>query len=427
MSTGPGIAPLSDQLTEPSERTVITLNEWSTSDETYSLTDADRDVLESEVNDEATRIRVTYTQHGQARFHARQFVGVVSLPDGPVIQIRPKAAGGNLLHLLRYAQEIAPTTATERTSVEQGASFVDALAALFTTELESVLQRGLHRRYQATSATRSHVRGRINVQRQLQRQGTTPTAFECHYSEQTQNTVTNQAVLYAGTLLQRMVADSSLQQTLDRQTAELRQSVDLQPVSPRELDAVDLTRLDDYYADLLRLSEPVLRNMYIENLESGFQETYSLLINMNTLFERAVERGLRNVLDEYTTLDLTPQARTTSLVQGEPTVRLYPDFVIDTADTESSVTRCVGDMKWKTGDIDNDDIYQMTSYILARDSPGVLVYPVREESAETEYTIDDRYQLSVIELATDCEDCTYDEFVTEFEDSVEEKIVRYAL
>ncbi|PYZ03045.1 hypothetical protein C8039_12620 [Halogeometricum sp. wsp3] len=118
----------------------------------------------------------------ESNISARQFVGVVALPDGPTIQISPKAAGNNLLYLLRYAQNVSPTTIEQQTGLGQGDSFVDALAALFNQELQEILRRGLHSEYQTVSSEEKQLRGRLDVQRQLQRQGPVPTKFECTYA-----------------------------------------------------------------------------------------------------------------------------------------------------------------------------------------------------------------------------------------------------
>ena len=74
---------------------------------------------------------------------ATQYVGVVSLRDGPTIQIRPKAAGTNLLYLLRYAHNTTATTFESQTPFRQGQTFLDALGALYEAELRRVLSRGL--------------------------------------------------------------------------------------------------------------------------------------------------------------------------------------------------------------------------------------------------------------------------------------------
>ncbi len=391
----------------------IVLSEWDSSDETFELTDSDRRVIREEINDGATRIQVEYDQNGNARFHSRQFVGVIGLPDGPSITITSKAAEGNLLHLLRYSQGVSPTTVSQQVDLTTGSHFIDALAALFKTELDSLIQRGLHKQYRPTSSARDQLRGQINLQRQFQRQGPMPTEFECDYRDQTANTIANQAIAYATSLLMQMVEDSGLQKDLKRQLSTLRRDVELRPVSPHAFDQIEISRLNEYYTDILRLSEPIIRGTYIEDFHAGVQGSYSLLTNMNTVFERAVERGLEAVVDGDPGLDVDPQSRTTNLLDGSPTVNMYPDFVITSRNTGG--TRVVGDVKWKTGSVSNDDIYQLTSYMLAHDSPGVLLYPRQDGSIETSYTVDGEETLSITEFGLSGQPEQFRTFVSMFE------------
>ncbi|MFB6361138.1 MAG: restriction endonuclease, partial [Halobacteriales archaeon] len=69
--------------------------------------------------------------------------------------------------------------------------------------MDSALEQGLHREYLRTSESVTHLRGQLDVKRQLQRQGPTPTKFECTFDELTVDTTVNRAVLYATNLLKR--------------------------------------------------------------------------------------------------------------------------------------------------------------------------------------------------------------------------------
>lgn len=386
----------------------IVLSEWSQQETSITLSDADIEFLEREVNDEKTRLEVSYDREGQATFSARQFVGVVSLPSGPTIRIQPKAADGNLLYLIKYAQGVSTTTLDEEANVSSGESFIDAFAALFADKLATIRKRGYHSEYQTTKSSEKYVRGRLDVQRQLQRQGVIPTAFECTYDQLTTDTVANQAILYAGTVLSRLTSDTDIKQALQWRTTDLRKQVTLRRVRPRELDKVEITRLNDHYADILRLVRPILRNTYIDDLSNAGTRSFSLMVNMNRVFEAVIERVVKTLAEEHPELQTRTQARTANLVQGQPEIEMYPDVILETADG----TCMVGDAKWKTGSVSNSDIYQLVSYVYAHDAPGILMYPEQDGEIATEYTVDDTYPISVYELPTDTEFDTYMEYTT---------------
>jgi 5-methylcytosine-specific restriction enzyme subunit McrC len=362
------------------------------------LSDAALDALE-EVNatDSGTRIRVEYGPDKAVRLHSSQYVGSIALPDGPDIRITPKAADTNFLPLLQYAHDVRATTYEDQTRAASGATFVDALAALFTAELNRILTRAPHHEYTHTESTETQLRGQLDLQRQLQRQGPSPTAFEVSYDELTSDTVANRGIYQATLRLTHLVEDEQLASQLQRQHQQLRTWVSTEPVTPAELARVEPSRLNEHYETILRLAEHVLRNSYLDSFIPTQQPSYGLLVNMNTIFENAIERAAQDALRESPGWTATPQSRIEPIATGgDPPVNMYPDVVIKRDDT----VELVADAKWKTGTISQSDIYQMTSYMLAHDVPGILLFPQQGGELETSYRVDDRQNLLVREVAT---------------------------
>ena len=381
----------------------ITLTEWGAS-QPLSLTDTDISFIEQQINADSTKLGIEYTGDGLVVLSSSRYVGIVALPDGPTIEVVPKSAGDNFVSLLQYANGVDAQTIQHRTEVQRGTAFLDALAALFVDELETIVQHGLAQAYQRQQETEEFLRGQLDLQRQLQRQGTTATEFEVTYDELTADIPANQAVLYAAVLLKQITADRRLRQRLDQQTTRLRRKVSVRRVRPHEFADIEVTRLNDYYRDALRLAELIIRNVYIEELREGSRGSYGLLINMDKIFEATVERAFRDAIDhtaEWDGWQVVGQANVTGLVTGgSPRVQMQPDFVVRNVDGEVVFT---GDAKWKTGTVRQDDIYQLTAYQLADDVPGALVYPGQGGAVETEYTVRDRYPMAVHELPTSTE------------------------
>ena len=384
----------------------ITLSEWSES-QPLTLSDTDISFIEKQINADGTKLGIEYTGDGSVVLSSSRYVGIVALPDGPTIEVIPKSAGDNFVSLLQYANGVAAQTIQRRTEVQRGTAFLDALAALFVDEVETILQHGLAKAYQREQETEELLRGRLDIQRQLQRQGTIPTEFEVSYDDLTADIPANQGVLYAAVLLKRITTDQRLRQRLDQQTTRLRREVSVRQVRPHEFADIEVSRLNKYYRDALRLAELIVRNVYIEELREGKRGSYGLLINMDTIFEAVVERAFRDAVNQTAEWDgwqVVGQANVTGLVTGgTPRVQMQPDFVVRNPDGEVVFT---GDAKWKTGTVRQDDIYQLTAYQLADDVPGALVYPGQDGAVETEYTVRDRYPMAVHELptSTDVED-----------------------
>lgn len=378
--------------------------------------------LRSDINtDDVTRLEANFNRNGEVSLKATQYVGIVSLRDGPTIEIRPKAAGTHLIHLLRYAQGVSTTTVDRDVSIQAGSTFIDALGYLFEAELSQLLDRGLHSEYQRVQETESHLRGRLDVQRQL-RQPRTSLALECEYDELTTDTVVNRAILQATTIILRLAQSTSLRRSLQRHRHLLRRRVSDATVTPAELARVELTRLNDHYADVLRLTELIIRHKHIRELQTGRRESFSLLVDMNRIFERVVERAMRSAVRTQPGWTVDAQHSSTNLIDSDKhTVTIRPDILVR---DDTGQVRCIGDAKWKLGSPNNSDFYQLASYQLAFDGPGLLLYPEQDGAVASENTIAGGHPLHLVEMPTKHkgESVGYDTYVTQLEEYAREAV-----
>lgn len=404
---------------EQPEEIDIRLQEYESTD-LLDLSDRAIRMIESEVNDDAERIELSFDREGRAILQATQYVGILSLPDGPTLQIQPKAGQTSLFKLLQYAQGVRPETIERETPIAAGRTFIEALAALFEAELDSVIRQGLHRDYRRVEQVEKQLRGRLDVQKQIQRQGVAPTQFECSYDELTYDTIPNQAALFAATLLTRFVRDQTLERSLQRHCHRLRQRVTLKPVRPVELDGIELTRLNDHYSDLIRLTKLILRSIYVREFTSGGQSSFAILIDMNQIFEQAVERAMDEVIDPYDDWTVSAQTTTRNLVSdGKHSISIRPDILVR---DENRNPILVGDAKWKLGRPPNSDFYQIVSYQFAHDVPGVLIYPEQHDEIASQYDVVDQYSLGVIELPTPRRTEAFTDYTDRVRDDLESEL-----
>lgn len=379
-----------------------TLREYQETDE-LDLSDSAIVSIRNEINEEQTRLEVIEQRTGRVRLKATSHVGVVSILDGPTIEIRPKARGANLLGLLQYANGVEATTIEQPTTMTAGRTFVEALASIYKVELDTALRHGLHRDYVRRSETVNQLRGRLDVHRQLQRQGPTPTKFECTYDELTADTTVNRGILYATTLLTQLVRDPALSQALDRHQQQLRRRVTLTPIQTVDLDGIELTRLASHYTDLLRLTKLILRSVFVEELRTGARSSFALLVNMNDVFELAVERAVKEAVSDRPGWSVKGQASSQSLVTGgKRQITIQPDVLVRDANGRP---RLVGDAKWKLDqpaeadrEPSNEDIYQIVAYELAHGVPGVLFYPAQGNRVSSEYSVSNLDALRTVEV-----------------------------
>ncbi len=374
----------------------IELTEYDRS-EPLELSEDVLNTIDTRINETTTRLSYEYTDKGNVRLRTSSFVGLVSLQNGTQVRIRPKAAGGNFLRLLLYAHGATEAMTDSTVQALEGNLFVNTIGALYLDRLQQVVQRGLDKDYRTKQTREEYLRGRLDIHRQLSRGTMAATTFDIEYEDLTHDTIENQTLLYATHLLSRLVTDPTIKNTLRQREQQLRREITLRPIHPAELETLHLDRLTAYYDDILRLATVVIRSTFVDNMQAGTQETYGLLVNMNRIFERVVERAAEDALAD-TSWHVEAQARVVGLVTGgSPAVNMHPDFVLR---DENGNIKLVGDAKWKTGRPSQSDIYQMTSYQLADDVPGVLLYPSQNGDTETEYRIDDRLSLHLRELPT---------------------------
>lgn len=377
------------------DRPPINLAEHDQSD-TLNLTNEDQSFLEELAADEGP-LKVMYTREGEPRVSTSSYIGVAALPSGRRLNVTPKQTVSRLLTLLQYALDVSSTTVDEETSFSGAETFIDAFGALFTAKLRQLLTRGIRQDYTRIESIETAVRGRLDVQRQLQRPTPVPTDFTVEYDTLTANTPINQAILAATQVLTRLVEGDTLAAALSRQATQLRQTVEPVHVTPAEIEAIETTRLNAYYADLLELSRLVIQRRFFENLTAGEVASFGLFINMNTVYEAVVERAVRvgaaQIDPDWT---VKGQGSLGALIDGPHAVGMQPDAVVL---DEKGCVIAVADAKWKTGGDSSGDVYQLTSYMLAEEVPGLLVYP-QQDATERESMVQGEHVLRSVYLPT---------------------------
>ncbi len=394
----------------------IELGEHDTTD-AFPMSDEDVEFLQS-LDADPKPVKLEFTHSGEVRLSASQHVGVLTTPSGLQIEITPKETITNLLWALQFAFDVDAQTVDAPTTLAPARTFIDALGALYASALEEVLSQGLHRDYVRRQETSQRVRGRINLTQQLQRSNPVPTDFEIEYDAHTADTVLNRGILTATRRLVALVDDVDIADRLDFQRNRLRKHVSETIVTATELEQVDLTRLNQHYETALSLARIVLTEDFFEDLSPGHRQSFGLFLNMNSIFEAMVERAFREasyrVEDEWS---VEGQASIPNLIDGPHAVSMTPDVVVSNSDKEYQL---VADAKWKTGSTSSGDVYQLTSYILALDAPGFIVYPEQTSWTEAHSIVNENYSLRSITLPTATDAGSYESYRERLVDAAEE-------
>ncbi len=324
-----------------------------------------------------------------------QVVGIVAA-EGCTLEILPKIDGTadrndeserglirkRLVHLLAVALEMEIDGGSVAEIGWQKQSLLEILIRLFSTKLADAVRQGMPRQYLHYHDDLRSLRGRLDVRRQFTTLAVNPSKLACQYDELSADTALNQIMKAAVGRLGRIAQTTGNQ----RRLAELAFSyadVSAVPVSALRWQDVELDRTNARWKDLLGLARFLLGDRF-QTTSAGPQAGFSLLFEMNTLFEQYIGRMMRKAL-AGTGLTVHLQGGRMfcleSFDDGRRVFQTKPDVLIKRG------SQCVHiiDTKWKRispriddpkQGISQADVYQMMAYGQIYRCPELtLLYP----------------------------------------------------
>ena len=319
------------------------------------------------------KLLVRWLSTGEVEIQASSWVGVVEF-SGLTVHVEPKLAGGSLrvLRMIEYASGVGMLRRlpSDRELAADGSDLFDLICLLLSLEAENLVRLGLLRDYRIVDERLQVLRGRLRHRDQLLKRFGQLDSLECTFDEFDTDTVHNQLVGAAVTVAGTRATDVGIR----RELGKLRRVFD-QVCRPTTHDpewferAIVYDRRTDRYRSAHLLSKLVLRSLAFNDLydTSGGKVT-AFLLDMNVVFERFVERLVREALAP-TPLSVEAQQRVRGSIVNDDTGRTYsrirPDLVVHDADHAVVVPI---DVKYKTYDlkkVSTGDIYQAFLYAYA--------------------------------------------------------------
>lgn len=316
-----------------------------------------------------------------------QFCGVVRV-QGLQIEVLPKLFPhqtevqhrGTLLSMLSRSGDLEGMEAISAGLATSQTTLLDLFIQHFAQRLERQLQQGVLRDYRDIEDNLGQIRGRIDVARQQRENLFKPQRIACRFSELVADIPVNRLLHSALQLVGTLASSPQLQQRLRSLRKRFDGVATLAPHEPAP-EAGDLNRMQRRYADVVDLAHLFLRGQFLDP-RSGQQRAFSLLFNMNQLFERytasvlrpiARQRGLRLV-------EQGPRRYLGHDEAGRGRVLMRPDIAVLDADGRPVA---ILDTKWKRlegedplSGLSAADLYQMASYAAAyRCHTAALLFP----------------------------------------------------
>jgi 5-methylcytosine-specific restriction enzyme subunit McrC len=335
---------------------------------------------------------------GSSRLRAQQVVGVLAA-KGVTLEILPKIEGANedqairqsLIHMLAVVLDLAISAGSAAGFDWQKENLLEILIRLFSEKLFAALRQGMPRKYIGHEDDLPALRGRLDAVRQFTLLVASPQRLACRFDELSQNYALNQ--IMKATILRLLAISTNAEN--QRKLTELAfayEDVATLPVKSLRWDQIVLDRTNVSWSELLRFAKLVLQDRF-QSTTTGPIDGFSLLFEMNTLFEEFIGRTLRSAL-LGTGLRVHLQGpQGYALIDQKSGVRRFatrPDIVVSRNDRPLLVV----DTKWKRlkGAIDDPkrgvgqaDVYQMMAYAHVYDCERlILLYPHYHELADEE-------------------------------------------
>jgi 5-methylcytosine-specific restriction enzyme subunit McrC len=346
-------------------------------------------------------------EHGRKGLRARGVVGVIAAGDC-ALEILPKIDipgedGGEkvgsirrrLVHMLAVALDLKVSAGQITALDSQRETLLEILIRLFSERLVEALRRGMPRRYLEHAEDLPTLRGRLNVTRQFTVLSVNPARVACRYDALTSDIALNQIMKAAVMRLARIARSEDNLRRLHELSFAYADIADI-PVSALRWNDVILDRTNAAWQELLNLARLLLGDRF-QTTSTGRSDGFSLLFEMNTLFEEYVGRMLTRALAGTNVRVVSQGGRIYCLATADNKqfFQTKPDILIKRGDEVLQVI----DTKWKRiGTVIDDpkqgvaqaDVYQLMAYgRLYQCSKLTLLYPHHSELQSPEGLIRD--------------------------------------
>ncbi len=329
----------------------------------------------------------------------RNYVGIISTPDGTQIEILPKTSDEGLdeadlvasrkllLKMLRAVDGVFPIQTTDANLTLEEMPLPEVLISYFLQILAEVVRKGIRKDYQRIEAEEKFLKGQLQVAQQLRQPPGRQHLFRIEYDVFSEDRAENRLIHSALVSVSKW-SQSTANQKLSR---ELRFAFDEVPESSNYVNDFSQWRTSRdmiYYQPLLAWLKLILNQQSpfaVKDKHAGV----SFLLPMEMLFEKYVYQVLSQQLKKPYSLEDQVSKHSLAHQKGKPVFRLKPDLAIYHKEDCCAIL----DTKWKrinqnqTYDNGNEDrksaisqsdMYQMFAYghkYLNGNGRLMLIYP----------------------------------------------------
>ncbi len=338
---------------------------------------------------------------------ARNYVGLITMADGTVIEILPKIAGGDFsdsetkrifLEMLKTLQDVTFKDFNISSLKTDSLSLLEIFIKMFLDEVAILTKQGLKAAYMQVEENERFYKGKLLASQNIKYNLVRRERFYVRYDDFSMNRPENRLIKSCLGFLLKATGDGNNRRSAARLLSffdgvEYSKSVDA------DFSKCFVDRSMNHYEKALSWCRVFLRGNSFTAF-SGSEVALALLFPMEKVFESFIAAKFRKYIGSG--INLRTQDTRYSLFDS-PTraFALRPDLVL-----EFGGHTVVLDTKWKllsdnarNSGISQSDMYQMYAYSKKYDADGiVLLYPHSDAVSKTDirYASDDNVSVRVL-------------------------------
>jgi 5-methylcytosine-specific restriction enzyme subunit McrC len=354
------------------------INEFESSKDRFESLDLEFIHKEINHNKDNLKLKILYNN----KIQAKNYVGIVNLPSGKTIEIKPKVKWKSIIKILCYINNFKSDDFDE-TNFEEGNYFMDLIGFLFLNYLDNIRNKGFIKKYVKKEENINFLRGKILFQKHLVSNINNKKIY-CSYHDLSLDNFENQVLLNALKIILFNVKNEDLFFKLKN----YENSFELNGISyvnvKKNLSFFRINniinRLNQHYESALKLSQLIINNSFINDFSYGNSLASGILFDMNKIFESFLEIIIKEILSDY---EVIGQKSCKALIN--PSVNIKPDIII----LKEDCPKFIIDAKYKilNSTPSNADFYQMLAYSGHYDTDVMLIYPFVQNLKTKEFDI----------------------------------------
>lgn len=306
---------------------------------------------------------------GRRAIQAQQWVGTVGLGEH-ALELLPKidrsdapAVRQRLMSMLEVGGLVPHLESGEAAIAASRETLLDSYLDLYIRRLAREWHRGPIRDYRRETREREYLRGKLKVAEQVRASVRRPHRFVTSADELTLDAPLSRLLKTALVLCHRHAVSQSVRQEARMLLGDFNAVQELAP-NRDDPEAIRCDRRQARFESLAALARLLLRCRAPDR--PGADRTFSLVFDMNVVFERFIAAEVARVCSGLGLIAAAQESRRSLLLQsGRPKFALRPDILI----SQRGQLQCVIDTKWKRLDrslphagVSQADMYQMYAY-----------------------------------------------------------------